>query len=77
MVSFNWEDPGFMDKLMQEYSRFEPYLKKALTQFLADHGHQIVHNRWYQVGIVFGWNSSCLFSRGVKELCRLYQASIA
>ena len=31
-----------MDKLIGEYARFEPYLKKALTQFLADQGHQIV-----------------------------------
>ena len=42
MVSFNWEDPQFIDKLMADYARFEPYLRKALTQFLADHGHQIV-----------------------------------
>ena len=39
LASFNWEEPNFMDKLMAEYARFEPYLKKALTQFLADQGH--------------------------------------
>ena len=39
MASFNWEDPQFMDKLMHEYARFEPYLKKALTQFLSERGH--------------------------------------
>ena len=31
MASFNWEDPQFLDKIMTEYARFEPYLKKALT----------------------------------------------
>ena len=40
-----------MDKLMHEYARFEPYLKKALTQFLSERGHQIVQQRWFQVGI--------------------------
>lgn len=40
-----------MDKLIGEYARFEPYLKKALTQFLADQGHAIVQQRWFNVGI--------------------------
>ena len=51
LVSFNWEDPQFLDKLFAEYARFEPYLKKALTQFLAEQGQQIVHDRWFNVGI--------------------------
>ena len=51
LVSFAWEDPSFMDSLMSHYARYEPYLKKALTQFLADNGHAIVQQRWFQVGI--------------------------
>ena len=51
MSSFNWEDPLFLDKLIQEYSRFEPYLRQALTLFLADNGLQINKTTWFQLGI--------------------------
>ena len=51
MVSFEWEDPEFMDRLMREYARYEPYLKKALTQFLADNGMPITQQRWFNIGI--------------------------
>ena len=27
LSSFNWEDPLFLDKLISEYGRFEPYLR--------------------------------------------------
>ena len=27
LSSYNWDDPLFLDKLIQEYSRFEPYLR--------------------------------------------------
>ena len=39
LASFQFEDQFFMDKLLSEYSRYEPYLRKALTRFLVDHGY--------------------------------------
>lgn len=35
LSSFQYSDPLFMDKLLQEYSRYEPYLRRAVTQFLT------------------------------------------
>ena len=46
LSSFNWEDPLFLDKLISEYGRFEPYLRMALTNFLAENEFQI-QNTWY------------------------------
>lgn len=34
-----------------EYSRFEPYLRKALTRFMADHGYQIVKSKHFLLAI--------------------------
>jgi len=51
LTSFNWDDPLFLDRLLQEYGRFEPYLKKALTMFLADQDMLITATSWYQIGI--------------------------
>ena len=51
MSSFAWEDPQFIDRLQSEYVRFEPYMRQAVTQFLADQGHVITDSKWYQVGI--------------------------
>ena len=31
--------------------RFEPYLRQALTLFLADQGHQVTDSKWYSVGV--------------------------
>ena len=39
LSNFAWEEPNFIDRLQGEYVRFEPYLRQALTQFLADQGH--------------------------------------
>lgn len=47
----NWEDPQFIDRLQSEYVRFEPYMRQALTMFLADEGHEMVNSKWFQVGI--------------------------
>ena len=33
LASFQFVDQYFMDKLQTEYSRYEPYLRKALTRF--------------------------------------------
>lgn len=51
LASFQFNDPKFMDNLLQEYNRFEPYLRRGLTQFLADMDFQIHPNRFYQIGI--------------------------
>jgi DNA replication licensing factor MCM6 len=40
-----------MDKLLSEYSRYEPYLRKALTRFLADHGYQIGKSKHFLLAI--------------------------
>jgi len=34
LSSFQYSDAMFMDNLLKEYSRYEPYLRKAVTQFL-------------------------------------------
>ena len=36
LSSFQWQDPLFMDKLLQEYNRFEVYLREAATKHLSD-----------------------------------------
>ena len=51
LSAFTWEDPHFIDRLQSEYVRFEPYLSQALTQFLAEEGHVVSEQCWYQVGV--------------------------
>ena len=40
-----------MDKLQMEYSRYEPYLRKALTRFLVDHGYQVEKRKQFLLAI--------------------------
>jgi hypothetical protein len=39
LSSFHFQDSYFMDKLLTEYSRYEPYLRRATTQFLIGQGY--------------------------------------
>ena len=50
MTCYQWEDPQFMDRLAEEYVRFEPYLRQGLTQFLADQGHVVSDTKWFAIG---------------------------
>jgi hypothetical protein len=34
LTTFRWNDQTFLDNLFSEYSRFEPYLRKAILQFV-------------------------------------------
>jgi len=42
---------SFLDSLFSEYSRFEPYLRKAILQFVQLAGHPLKPTTIYQVGI--------------------------
>jgi len=51
LSSFQFGDPLFMDKLLQEYSRYEPYLRRAVTQFLAAQGYPVARNKFFLLAI--------------------------
>lgn len=40
-----------MDKLVQDYCRYEPYLRKAVTQFLTAQGYQISKGKYFMLAI--------------------------
>ena len=50
LTSFQYQDPNFLDKILAEFNRFEPYLRKALSVFMVDHNFPIANNRLVQVG---------------------------
>ncbi len=41
LTLFRWNDPMFLDNLFSEYSRFEPYLRKAIMQFVIMEGNPV------------------------------------
>lgn len=45
LASFN-----FVSAIVKDYNRFEVYLRKAVTQFMADLGHQYAKDRYIQLG---------------------------
>lgn len=47
MASFQWQDPAFMDNLMQDYGRYEVYLRRAVFQFLNGTGYAIQKNKYF------------------------------
>lgn len=51
LTTFRWNDPTFLDNLFSEYSRFEPYIRKAVLQFVQQNGHPIKATTIFQVGI--------------------------
>jgi hypothetical protein len=51
LKSFQWEDESFLDTLITEYIRYEPYLRSAISTFMTEQGHQYQKNRLYQIGI--------------------------
>ena len=51
LSSFQYSDPLFMDKLVQEYSRYEPYLRKAVTQFLVAQNYPIAKGKYFMLAI--------------------------
>ena len=46
------EDKGFsfVTGIVKEYNRFEMYLRKAVSQFMGDLGHQYAKDRYFQLG---------------------------
>ena len=51
MSSFEFNDEDFLDAIMTNYSRYEPYLRKALTRFLADCGYHIGKSKHFLLAI--------------------------
>jgi hypothetical protein len=47
MASFLWQDGSFMDNLLQEFGRYEVYLRRAVTQFLNGTGYTVTKNRYF------------------------------
>lgn len=41
---------NFVTAIVKEYNRFEVYLRKAVTQFMSDLGHQYGKDRFFQLG---------------------------
>lgn len=39
LKSFQWEDETFLDTLITEYVRYEPYLRNAIMTFMNEQGH--------------------------------------
>ena len=50
LIAFRFSNNSFIDLLVSEYHRFEPYLRKAITQFMADLGSHHAKDRLFQVG---------------------------
>ena len=49
--SFQFQDPHFLESLLQEYERFEPYLRMAVTMFLTGQGYPPTKNLFYRCAI--------------------------
>lgn len=42
LLQFQFDDKAgfiFVQAIVKEYNRFEPFLRKAVTQFMTDKGH--------------------------------------
>jgi DNA replication licensing factor MCM6 len=39
LLHFRFEDSNFIDYVVNQYHRYETYMKKAVTQFMNDLGH--------------------------------------
>jgi DNA replication licensing factor MCM6 len=53
LLQYQFDDKGglnFVTAIVKEFNRFEPYLKKAVAQFMADLGHPPPKQRQYQIG---------------------------
>jgi hypothetical protein len=48
--SFRFEDQNFVVNIVNEFNRFEAYLRRAITQFMSDLGHQYAKDRFFQIG---------------------------
>lgn len=46
-----FNEPYVIDNILQQYGRFEPYLRQALERFLVGLGQQIDGNRFFQIAI--------------------------
>lgn len=44
------KDDKFISLLVNQYNRYEVYLRKAVTQFMNDLGHTYGKERYFQVG---------------------------
>lgn len=51
LAAFPFNEPYFVDQILQQYVRFEPYLRQALERFLVSLNHQIEGNRFFQIAI--------------------------
>jgi hypothetical protein len=47
LINFRFETPNFVELIVNEYNRFEPYLRRGITQFMSDLGHQYAKDRFF------------------------------
>lgn len=50
LLQFQFDERGgfiFVNSVVKEYTRFEPFLRKAVTQFMTDKGHPAPKGRQY------------------------------
>lgn len=53
LLNYRFDEQGgfsFVSALVKEYNRYEVYLRKAITQFMNDLGHQYAKDRYFQIG---------------------------
>jgi DNA replication licensing factor MCM6 len=51
LSSFNFKESEFVEKIVNEYHRYEPFLRRAAGQFIAELGHQFAKERFIQIGL--------------------------
>ena len=47
---YKFKDINFMEAIVTEYHRYDPYLRRALTQFMNDICPVFAKERFFQVG---------------------------
>ncbi len=50
LMQFSFEDENFVSYIVNQFHRYEVYLRKAVTQFMNDLGHQYAKDRYFQCG---------------------------
>ena len=54
LMQFHFDETGgfmFVSAIVKEYLRFEPFLRKAVNQFICDLGYQtFVKDKQFQIG---------------------------
>jgi DNA replication licensing factor MCM6 len=51
LTQFDFKQQDFVEKIVNEYHRYEPFLRRAAGQFMTDLGHQFSKERFIQIGL--------------------------